>query len=87
MTDEQSIRDELAQVIFERSHTPNDALNLWDGDINKIVDALLASPVIRRIQAEAWTEGHAAGRDYQGDGWNSDAHDPEADNPYRGETA
>lgn len=33
--------------------------------------------------AKAWREGHAAGRDYQGDGWNSDAHDPEEDNPYR----
>ena len=32
---------------------------------------------------KAWAEGHAAGRDYQGDGWNSDAHDPEEDNPYR----
>jgi hypothetical protein len=33
--------------------------------------------------ADAWAEGHRAGRDYQGDGWNSDAHDPEDDNPYR----
>jgi hypothetical protein len=37
----------------------------------------------RRMQAKAWTEGHAAGREYQGDGWNQDAHDPEDDNPYR----
>lgn len=35
------------------------------------------------IASRAWTEGHAAGRDYQADGWNSDAHDPEEDNPYR----
>jgi hypothetical protein len=32
---------------------------------------------------EAWREGHAAGRDYQGDGWNADRHDPECDNPYK----
>lgn len=38
---------------------------------------------VAAYQAEAWTKGHAAGRDYQGDGWNSDAHDPELDNPYR----
>jgi hypothetical protein len=37
----------------------------------------------RSEKADAWSEGHKAGRDYQGDGWNSDAHDPEADNPYR----
>lgn len=36
----------------------------------------------RRVKAEAWREGHAAGREYQGDGWNQDAHDPERDNPY-----
>lgn len=36
-----------------------------------------------KVRADAWIEGHAAGRDYQGDGWNSDAHDPEEDNPYR----
>lgn len=39
--------------------------------------------LIREAKAEAWAEGFAAGRDYQGDGWNSDAHDPEDDNPYR----
>lgn len=35
------------------------------------------------VRAEAWLEGHAAGRDYQGDGWNCDTHDPERDNPYQ----
>lgn len=35
------------------------------------------------VAAKAWAEGHAAGRDYQADGWNSDAHDPAEDNPYR----
>ena len=36
----------------------------------------------QNLLAGAWLEGHAAGRDYQGDGWNSDAHDPNEDNPY-----
>lgn len=36
-------------------------------------------------RAAAWREGHAAGRDYQADGWNADAHDPDRDNPYRTE--
>ena len=49
--------------------------------------ALLDSPAMRDLLAEAWDEGHVAGRDYQGDGWNSDAHDPAEDNPYRQETA
>ena len=39
---------------------------------------------VERAAAErAWGEGHIAGRDYQGDGWNQDAHDPSEDNPYR----
>lgn len=39
---------------------------------------------VERATAEkAWLEGHAAGRDYQADGWNSDAHDPQQDNPHR----
>lgn len=37
----------------------------------------------RKVAERAWLEGHAAGIDYQGDGWNSDAHDPALDNPYR----
>lgn len=37
----------------------------------------------REVAAGAWLEGHAAGVDYQGDGWNSDSHDPNEDNPYR----
>ena len=45
-------------------------------------DAWLAE--VERAAAErAWGEGHIAGRDYQGDGWNQDAHDPSEDNPYR----
>lgn len=39
----------------------------------------------RLAAVHAWDEGHRAGRDYQGDGWNSDAHDPWYDNPYRKE--
>lgn len=37
----------------------------------------------RAASETAWSVGHAAGRDYQGDGWNCDVHDPEDDNPYR----
>lgn len=38
--------------------------------------------MICEAEAKAWSAGHAAGRDYAGDGWNSDSHDPERDNPY-----
>lgn len=47
-------------------------------------DRMIAE-VERAAAEKAWMEGHAAGRDYQGDGWNSDAHDPAEDNPYRRE--
>lgn len=47
-----------------------EAARAWDG--------FLAS-----VRAKAWSEGHEAGRDYRGDGWNCDVHDPEGDNPYR----
>ena len=43
---------------------------------------LLMDDVVTDLLAEAWLYGHAAGRDYQADGWNCDAHDPEQDNPY-----
>jgi hypothetical protein len=42
---------------------------------------------LNAAKAAAWLEGHAAGRDYQGDGWNADAHDPNEDNPYRSKEA
>lgn len=64
-----------------------------DGDsthvayVGHLAATLLRSPAMRDLLAEAWDEGHAAGCDYQGDGWNSDAHDPAEDNPYRQETA
>lgn len=38
---------------------------------------------LSEVQANAWRLGHDAGRDYQGDGWNCDVHDPELDNPFR----
>lgn len=40
---------------------------------------------LQTAKEEAWAEGHAAGRDYQADGWNSDTHDPVKDNPYKKE--
>ena len=47
-------------------------------------EGLLVTPAHDAVvAARAWDEGHAAGRDYQADGWNSDAHDPAEDNPYR----
>ena len=100
MSNEQSIRDEMKVLLDDHSHCYDsdcgmdfgcscDAIDDYDNSAiehaGHLADVLLASPVTRRIQAEAWGEGHAAGRDYQGDGWNSDAHDPEADNPYRKE--
>ena len=57
------------------------------GDIDNLLRALAdALETAEAKIADAWDEGHAAGRDYQGDGWNSDAHDPADDNPYRKET-
>jgi hypothetical protein len=52
-----------------------------DGD-EEITRAALEAAAPHMLAA-AWREGHDAGRDYQGDGWNSDAHDPDDDNPYR----
>ena len=58
----------------------------YDPDFTARVDAEYdhwLAEVERAAAEKAWSKGHAAGRDYQGDGWNSDAHDPEEDNPYR----
>ncbi|MHA3724333.1 hypothetical protein ACXR2T_10680 [Leucobacter sp. HY1910] len=57
----------------------------WRADAHAALTAVRAAPsvVVREAKAEAWREGHAAGCDYRADGWNSDAHDPEEDNPYR----
>ena len=57
----------------------------WE-PVSVLTDAELAS-VERAAAEKAWAEGHIAGRDYQGDGWNADAHDPADDNPYRREEA
>lgn len=73
MTDEQSIRDKFVDVI-------DDELQKWgEGSPSPyaVADSILASPVIRRIQAEVWTEGFRAGRnaDHNSDWWPR--------NPYR----
>lgn len=80
--DQKSIRDELAQVIHL----------YWDSPVCKQenpphvehikqADAILASPVIRRLQAEAWEEGKRSGyENVARDMWD----DGEAlTNPYR----
>lgn len=82
MSNEQIIRDELVDRI-------NAELGKW-GEASPspyaVADAI--SPVIRRIQAEAWDEGVAKARE----SYECDYHDPWkrlGDNPYieRGETA
>ena len=50
MNDEQSIRDELVQILAQKRIHTNESLGRQGAD----ADAILASPVIRRIQAEAW---------------------------------
>lgn len=45
MTEQQSIREELAQIIEDGFEEPDEN--------HRTADAILASPVIRRIQAEA----------------------------------
>lgn len=58
MSNEQSIRDELAQVIAVGDGARG-YMVLADDEL--MADVILASPVIRRIQAEAWYKGHSAG--------------------------
>ncbi len=48
MTDEQSIRDQLIKAMYNAPTTGNVVVRYSDA-----ADAILASPVIRRIQAEA----------------------------------
>jgi len=60
-------QEALAQAIFDRSHAPDDALNLWDGDIGKLADAILAAG-FRRSEvpdpsAEEWAVRIAAVRE------------------------
>lgn len=47
------------------------------------LDRQMMNWALRDLCAKVWSAGHEAGRDYAGDGWNSDTHDPELDNPYR----
>lgn len=56
MTDEQIIRDELVQILAQKRMHTNESLGKQGAD----ADAILASPVIRRIQAEALREAAAA---------------------------
>lgn len=81
---ESEIRDELVQILAQKRMHTNESL----GKQGAAADLILASPVIRRIQAEAWDEGVAKARE----SYECDYHDPWkrlGDNPYieRGETA
>lgn len=70
--------DEVRELY--QNHFDPSAVQNHDG--GEEFDRMIAE--VQRDAAErAWGEGHAAGRDYQGDGWNCDAHDPAEDNPYR----
>lgn len=77
-TDEQMTALALELVALEEE--AGDTATYWL--TRPLVASAAFQAIIRAAQAEAWTSGHASGRDYQGDGWNSDAHNPEADNPY-----
>jgi hypothetical protein len=48
------LRDELAETIHQ----------LHDADALEVADAVLASPVIASLKAEAWDQGYHAGRKY-----------------------
>lgn len=56
MSDEQSIRDEIAMILA--TWRDGGVAEEWSVDMyREPADLILASPVIRRIQAEAWDEG------------------------------
>lgn len=84
-----------AEALVPWTPQPTDLANqeyraLCDAYREKAARAVLdaVAPAIEaRAKAAAWDEGHAAGREYQGDGWNCDVHDPRDDNPYRIEGA
>lgn len=89
MSNEQSIRDELADeiagVVTGEGYY---SMTIGIHAAQEAADLILASPVIRRIQAEAWDEGVAKAQE----SYECDYHDPWkrlGDNPYieRGETA
>lgn len=67
MSDEQIIRDELIQVLSEQGAEYGGRLDEV-ADVGGIADAILASPVIRRMQAEALREAvRSAEADHEGD--------------------
>jgi hypothetical protein len=73
-----SIPEEAVEAGWEQARQDADGYPYPEKEeIRRILEAAAPS-----LQREAWLLGHAAGRDYQGDGWNSDAHDPALDNPY-----
>lgn len=57
MSNEQSIRDELANVVkaadFSAPDSSGSSEEFWHVWKNHVADQIMASPVIRRIQAEA----------------------------------
>ena len=83
---EHEVEAVLAASFDEWLHRMHGVISSCDHHVEAEAMARDLEPLIaerERVAAErAWTEGHAAGRDYQGDGWNSDVHDPAEDNPY-----
>lgn len=74
--------DRVTGHMFAPGADSVEAFDRWLAEVRASL-ATEESAQSREAKAVAWLEGHAAGRDYQGDGWNSDSHDPDADNPYR----
>jgi hypothetical protein len=82
------IREELAEMIHNAAmDNPRGEAIFDEGtECSRLADAILASPLLRRIRAEAWDEGNAAG-------WNDGARAntvglaAETPNPYREEEA
>lgn len=77
-------REALIQVLSEQGAEYGGRLDEV-ADVGEIADAILTSPVIRRIQAEAWDEGMAYGVNY--DAGDYEVAPEPIENPYRGETA
>lgn len=57
MSEQQSIRDELAELLLRHGHVDWERM---DGEA--VADVILASPVIRRIQAEALRDVAGSGQ-------------------------
>ena len=84
MSDEQSIRDELVQILAQKRIHTNESLGKQGAD----ADAILASPVIRRIQAEALRYAAHDARNYGHEGcYDFGDLMARADRIERGETA